>query len=282
MDNRQASGKGTLIIGVLLVALGIVFLLASLLGNNVVGTWWPLFIIVVGLLFFVPLFLREASWGAFAIPGSVLTMTGLVLLFQNLFDAWQTWAYAWALIAPFSVGVGLYVFGTHAAQPGLKDAGGVVMKVGLVLFLVFGFFFEGLVGVSGSLSLRIVWPILLILLGVWIILRPLFRRAVRAPQGTPVGPQPGGSSQVVWSDPAVPAPTPPAPPASDRPWPPAVTSITFGSQAVPPAAPASPTVPVTPEPEPPAETAAVDQSAAAQAEGEAAVEPLPGTSPKEG
>ena len=107
MDNRQGSSKGTLIMGVLLVALGIVFLVASLLGNNVVGTWWPLFIIVVGLLFFAPLFLREASWGAFAIPGSVLTMTGVVLLFQNLFDAWQTWAYAWALIAPFSVGVGL-------------------------------------------------------------------------------------------------------------------------------------------------------------------------------
>lgn len=282
MDNRQGSGKGTLIIGVLLVALGIVFLLASLLGNNVVGTWWPLFIIVVGLLFFVPLFLREASWGAFAIPGSVLTMTGLVLLFQNFFDAWQTWAYAWALIAPFSVGVGLYIFGTHATQPGLKDAGGVVMKVGLVLFLLFGFFFEGLVGVSGSLSLRIVWPILLILLGVWIMLRPVFRRAARTSQGAPAGPQPGGSSPVVWSEPAVPAPTPPASPAADQPWPPAVKSITFGSQAVPPAPTAVPVASVTPEPEPPAGTAAVDQIAAPPVEGEAAVEPLPGASPREG
>lgn len=279
MDKRQGSSKGTLIIGVLLVALGIVFLIASLLGNNVVGTWWPLFIIVVGLLFFVPLLLREGSWGAFAIPGSVLTMTGLVLLFQNLFDAWQTWAYAWALIAPFSVGVGLYVFGTHAAQPGLKDAGGVVMKVGLVLFLVFGFFFEGLVGVSGSLSLRIVWPILLILLGVWIILRPIFRRASREPQATSAGQQPADSSKVVWSAPAVPAPNPmapPAPPASDRPWPPAMPPTAIVPEVAPPAAA------VTPEPPlPPAEVGEVGGVAEAQAEGETVVESPPETSPRE-
>ena len=268
MDNRQGSSKGTLIMGVLLVALGIVFLVASLLGSNVVGTWWPLFIIVVGLLFFAPLFLREASWGAFAIPGSVLTMTGVVLLFQNLFDAWQTWAYAWALIAPFSVGVGLYIFGAHAAQPGLKDAGGVVMKVGLVLFLLFGFFFEGLVGVSGNLSLRIVWPILLILLGAWIILRPMFRRASGGPQAAPAGQQPGGS------------------PASDRPWPPATPSLALPAEPIiPPGVPQAPQSPPQPAPAEPAqvvEPAQVAEVVEPPVEGEAAVEPLPGASPREG
>lgn len=212
MDGRQGMSKGTLIIGTLLIVVGIIFLVASLLGKNVIGLWWPLFIVAVGLLFFVPLFLREGSWGAFAIPGSVLTMAGVVLLLQNLFSAWQTWSYAWALVAPFAVGVGLYLFGVHAAEPGLRKAGGVVMKVGLVLFLVFGFFFEGLVGVSGSLSLRVVWPILLILVGLWIMVRPAFRRTARAPQVTPAGSGPSNASGAPWSTPPTPPVSPPAAP----------------------------------------------------------------------
>lgn len=260
MDNREGLSRGTLIIGMLLVALGIVFLVASLLGRNVIGLWWPLFVIAVGLLFFVPLLLHESAWGAFAIPGSLITVTGLVLLFQNLFNAWETWAYAWALVAPFAVGLGLYIFGAHAGQRQLKDAGGVVMRVGLILFLVFGFLFEGILGVSGRLWLRLVWPVLLILFGLWIILRPTLSRTARQPvagsgpyqtvEGTYQEPSPGPSqgtspyaapASPVWPSPAAPAqPAPPPTPTPEPTPPPAPTESQPLSGEPEPQVPAGP------------------------------------------
>lgn len=194
MEPQRSMNRGTLVVGSVLIVVGILFLVASILGRSVIGVWWPVFIVAVGLLFFLPLTLPEGGWGAFAIPGSIVTMTGLVLLFQNIFSAWASWAYAWALVAPFGVGAGLYLFGVHADTKGLKDAGSVVMKVGLILFLAFGFFFEGLLNVSGSLVVRIVWPVLLILVGLWVIVRPLIG-----------GRQTGAATQT-----AVPAPAPPA------------------------------------------------------------------------
>lgn len=194
MNTQKGIGRGTLVVGSGLIAVGILFLIASVLGRSIIGVWWPLFVVVVGLLFFLPLALQGSGWGAFAIPGSIVTMTGLVLLFQNVFNAWASWAYVWALIAPFGVGVGLYIFGRYAGVSGLKDAGSVVMKIGLILFLVFGFFFEALLNISGSLATRIVWPVLLILVGLWIIVRPAVvrREGAESSAGSPTPvPAPG-------------------------------------------------------------------------------------------
>ena len=161
MNTQKGIGRGTLVVGSGLIAVGILFLIASVLGRSIIGVWWPLFIVVVGLLFFLPLALQGSGWGAFAIPGSIVTMTGLVLLFQNVFNAWASWAYVWALIAPFGVGVGLYIFGRYAGVSGLKDAGSVVMKIGLILSLRSAFL-RGLLNISASGNTH-VWPAPLIL-----------------------------------------------------------------------------------------------------------------------
>ena len=44
--------------------------------------------------------------------GSAVTMVGTILLFQNTFDYFQSWAYAWALVFPTSVGVGQLIYGS--------------------------------------------------------------------------------------------------------------------------------------------------------------------------
>jgi len=46
-------------------------------------------------------------WAASVIPGSIITIAGLVLAVQNTFDLFATWAYAWALVAPGGVGLGI-------------------------------------------------------------------------------------------------------------------------------------------------------------------------------
>jgi hypothetical protein len=77
-------------------------------------------------------------------------MTGLVLAFQNATDSYQTWAYAWALVAPGGVGVGLVIYGLLAGERDSLRAGVPVLISGLGLFLGFGFFFEGILGLSGA------------------------------------------------------------------------------------------------------------------------------------
>ncbi len=69
-----------------------------------------------------PLALQGSGWGAFAIPG-IVTMTGLVLLFQNVFNgAGPKLGGVWALIAPARWEWVSYIFGRYAGVSGLKDA----------------------------------------------------------------------------------------------------------------------------------------------------------------
>ena len=97
--------------------------------------------------------------------GLAWTGIGLVLLFQNIFRHWESMSYFWTLIIMF-VGVGIYIMGWHAGDANQKQSGWRVMKVGFVLFIIFGAFFEM---IFSSFS-NVVFPILLILLGAYLVL----------------------------------------------------------------------------------------------------------------
>lgn len=161
-------------VGVGLVVVGALFLAAQSIGLALGQYAWPLFVIAPGLLFFVLMgyFGREA--GFLAIPGSIVTASGALLFVTNLFDVWSVWSYAWTLVTPFSVGVGLWIWGAYAHNPELRRAGGIVMTVGLVLFAAFGFFFEVVLGIGALHAIglsRVVFPAVLVLLGLWLVLR---------------------------------------------------------------------------------------------------------------
>ena len=158
-------------VGVAVIVLGIVFLVTTLAGGSVAAIWWPLFVVIPGLLFFAGMALWGRSFAFLALPGSIITSTGVLLVLQNLTGEWSTWAYAWALLSPGAVGLGLYVWGRVGEVPGLLAAGPVVAKVGVIIFLVLGVFFELIIGLSDSLFMRIVWPALLIVMGAWVLWR---------------------------------------------------------------------------------------------------------------
>src|SRR5215211_1755300 len=95
-------GNVPTILGVLLIALGILFFIGQVLGINFGGRLgelaWPLFVIGPGvLLFLFALSVGGKAGERLAIVGSVVTMVGAILLVQNTFDYFQSWAYAWAL-----------------------------------------------------------------------------------------------------------------------------------------------------------------------------------------
>ena len=177
MSESNAQTRTSLLIGILLIGLGVLFLLGQLFGFDLWGFLWPLIVLVPGVLFFVGMVLGGKSAGPLAIPGSIVTTVGLLLLYQSLSGHWESWAYAWALVFPTSVGVGLFINGAWSDIPRLRQTGMKWITTGLVIFVLTGIFFELLLNVSGGFISDILWPALLILLGVFLLLRRTTGRA---------------------------------------------------------------------------------------------------------
>jgi hypothetical protein len=166
--------KTSIAVAVILIALGVLFLLDQWFNMNIAGYLWPFFIVVPGVFLFIFSLSLSAPEGAgTAIFASIVTMTGLLLLCQNTTGLWATWAYAWALVAPTSVGLGMMLYGSLKNREGMVAAGRSTTKVGLGLFLGFAAFFEGIINISGLGISTWGMPLLLIALGVYVMWRTL-------------------------------------------------------------------------------------------------------------
>jgi len=183
--NRAA---GSQVAGGLLVVLGGLLLVGQIADvafwpvgwGFTLGNAWPLMPIGVGLCF-VLLALAggpEAEW--LAVPGSVVTAVGLILLVDRITNQWQTWAFTWALVVPTAVGAGLWLQGWLSGRPGLAERGRRLVGIGLVLFAGFGAFFELGLNLSGVFAVGLasyVVPALLIAVGAYLLLRQRGRQA---------------------------------------------------------------------------------------------------------
>jgi hypothetical protein len=170
-----------LYLGILLLALGVFFLLGQFIGRGFWSLFWPFIIIAVGAAFFVGMRAGGPGLSGLAIPGSVVSMVGLILLVQNTFHQWQTWSYAWALMI-VAVGIGLTIHASYGSRQGARRAGRYLIRLGLILFLAFGVFFELLFFLIGNhYGSAIFWSVALIIVGVYIIFgrgRGIFRSPV--------------------------------------------------------------------------------------------------------
>ncbi len=160
--------------GSLLVGFGLLALLSQVFRNVINWSYlWPLSIIIFGALFFAGMFAGGRQVSGLAVPGAIISGIGLLMLYQNLASHWESWAYAWTLIILF-VGVGIYIMGAYARNEGQKHAGLKLIRLGFILFVIFGAFFEILFSMDRSLGVRsLLFPALLILLGVYLILQRL-------------------------------------------------------------------------------------------------------------
>lgn len=150
IEPREPERRGMLLLGGVLLVLGVLALVGKSIGIDVFDLGWPLLVIVPGLILFaVAVSAGDPAGSAIAVPAGITTVTGLVLAFQNATDLWATWAYAWALVAPGGIGVGLLVYGVLTGRREIARAGLPVLAVGLALFLGFGIFFEGVLGLNG-------------------------------------------------------------------------------------------------------------------------------------
>jgi hypothetical protein len=169
MNSKPASNVIGTLIGAILVLLGIAFLMTRLLLSvfdfDFGHYTWPFLIIVPGLLMFITAFMLERQAGSIlAMFGGMVSMTGIVLMLQNLFDLYSTWAYAWALIAPTSMGMAKLAYGAVRGWREEVRLGLTMTGIGAAMFVVAGAFFELVVGLNGfpvHVS-WLCWPSLLI------------------------------------------------------------------------------------------------------------------------
>src|SRR4030081_960688 len=146
----RQSRRPSVVLGGLLVLIGVIWLVGQFVRIDVGHYGWPFFVIVPGVaILFVALTARGALGEGLAILGSIITVTGLILLYQNATDHFESWAYAWALTFPGAVGLGMILYGLTASRPGNVRAGARLVGIGLVLFLVGVAFFEGVLGIGG-------------------------------------------------------------------------------------------------------------------------------------
>lgn len=177
------SNAAALVGGTLLIAFGLLSLASQLFRNVVNWSYlWPFTVIIFGGLFFAGMFLGGKQVSGLAIPGSIITGIGLLLLYQNLTSHWESWSYGWTLIVIF-VGAGIYLAGWYGNNEGQKKAGGKVARIGFILFVIFGAFFEMIFSLGGSLGFRgLVFPALMIVLGGYLIVRRLNRVSGNQPK----------------------------------------------------------------------------------------------------
>ncbi len=121
METRR--NGGSIIGGSILIFLGLMVLLAQgFPGFNFWGTLWPVFIIALGAVFFVGMLAGGRSAAGLAIPGSIITVIGLMLLVQSLTGYWESWAYSWTVIL-IAVGLGIFLMGVYAGNQRSRRAG---------------------------------------------------------------------------------------------------------------------------------------------------------------
>lgn len=159
--------RSSLVIGLLLLLVGGYFLAAQFFPQltEIINLHydWPVWVILAGGLFLVmSVVLRTPG---LAVPACIVGGIGGILYYQQTTGDWASWAYAWALIPGFA-GVGALLMNLLEGRviEGLREGVNSIL-FSLVMFSVFGSF------LGGPDYLDQLWPVLLILLGVWMLLR---------------------------------------------------------------------------------------------------------------
>ncbi|MFZ2413792.1 MAG: hypothetical protein WAW16_06185 [Candidatus Cryosericum sp.] len=200
MNSNEQHERNTRALGLLLLAVGAWILIARFIHINI-GDWlWPFWIIVPGGLI-MALGFRDTQRGGEGLVtfGSIVAVTGVILFVQNITGQWQSWAYAWALLFPGSIGLGQYLWGKRTSNARAVNSAEKTLRAAAVLFIAFGIFFEVVLGIGGfrlGSAGRVVVPVLLIAAGVAIYVTSMtdghsnIVQSPVPPRATPVPPQP--------------------------------------------------------------------------------------------
>jgi hypothetical protein len=183
--NEQAPVRrgrpGTALIGAILIVVGLVFFIGQALDVDLTDVSWPFYVIAPGVAL-LAIGLTQERGSGLTIAGSIVTVVGLVLLYQNSTDHWESWAYAWALVGPGGSGIGMLLYGTRSRNPRMARDGLWQILAAIGLFAAGFIFFEGIIGISGRRLPLPAWviPVAIIALGLVVLVRGFTSRPASA------------------------------------------------------------------------------------------------------
>jgi hypothetical protein len=134
--------KASLLIGLTLILLGLLFLAGNLLLQSSGGAFfpglraWPILVVGAGLLFCLPPFLFPAQRGlsGLFIPGLPVLTTGVLLFIASMTGNWSIWAIFWPLEV-LSVAVAFILMAIFLKVPWLMIPASILGFIGLALQL---------------------------------------------------------------------------------------------------------------------------------------------------
>lgn len=160
---KEHDGRPVMAIG--LIALGVLVLFGQLTGfGGMLATLWPMFIVIPGLAFLYFAYTGDKNVAGLAVPGTVITGTGLILFYQNITGHWESWAYIWTLY-PLFVGLALNFMAQRTGDDGTRKASNILLRIGAIGFIVGAVFFEMIIFGNGGIFGNLALPILLIAAG---------------------------------------------------------------------------------------------------------------------
>lgn len=182
-----------LTVGLMLLVIGLIVLSSTWIGEWFAAhgfdtdllAWWPLFLVLLSLFFLIPILFSRLSRrlrAGMVIPGVLLLLVGLALLYTSLTDRWSDWATLWTVV-PFSLGLGLYAAGWLADAPAFKWIGAAVAIAGVVAYMALATAF-------GGEAFRLIGALAIIGLGLALTVGGLAQRLAR--KSPPVPPSPSG------------------------------------------------------------------------------------------
>ncbi|MFH1366525.1 MAG: hypothetical protein ABIH38_00865 [Patescibacteria group bacterium] len=160
-STEQSKEKKTAVFpAVILLILGVAFLAANFLPSWNWEYWWPIFVLVPGLAFYIWFFVageKNRLYGIL-IPGSILTFMGLFFFIMNSIS-WRYMEYLWPT---FILIPGMAFFVTYfGSQKTMKP----LLIPATILSVLSLFFYANMVG-SWKL-----WPLILIAVAVFMFFR---------------------------------------------------------------------------------------------------------------
>src|ERR671911_1650675 len=178
IDNQGLSGV-LIGLGALLIVLGALFFVGQSAGFDLGRVGWPFFVIIPGLAVCGVGLAADDPTGKRLTPlGAAVTTVGVILLYQDTVDHFESWAYAWALVFPTSTGLGRMLYGSLRGNKERVESGGGRGGIGGPAFLGGGGLFELVVGIGGfGIGLgRYGWPLGLVILGIVLLVGGLLYR----------------------------------------------------------------------------------------------------------
>ncbi len=171
---REHDGRPVLAVG--LIALGVLVFFGQLTGfGGMIGTFWPLFVVVPGLAFLYFAYTGDKNVAGLAVPGTVIMGTGLILFYQNITGHWESWAYIWTLY-PLFVGLALRFMAQRTGDEGTQKASSILMRIGAIGFIVGAVFFELMIFGHGGIFGNLALPVVLVAIGGFMLMSNKKRR----------------------------------------------------------------------------------------------------------